>query len=270
MTRLDISVTDPDDLPFIYDLLRAIPAPNRLHTLVGDLVTGVFPLPQTSAGRALAPSELGATVAEPPREQIVPLPWADVLNLSTRGAVGKTSGTSAAARQPFVKWRKAAHGRPKAHVAIVASCEGEAVLIADWVDTHRAELEATCGVTVSSRSWLVDDVAPVGTLVYGWLARARVTAPNWIIVTQSVRRRHCSVTAALVKTARDAGRAVAWALLGEEPHVVTEAGFPARSLKSEAERGDAPQVRLGLRDRRVLGGVYREDLIAFLGGDPGA
>jgi hypothetical protein len=270
MTRLDISVTDPDDLPFIYDLLRAIPAPNRLHTLVGDLVTGVFPLPQTSAGRALAPSELGATVAEPPREQIVPLPWADVLNLSTRGAVGKTSGTSAAARQPFVKWRKAAHGRPKAHVAIVASCEGEAVLIADWVDTHRAELEATCGVTVSSRSWLADDVAPVGTLVYGWLARARVTAPNWIIVTQSVRRRHCSVTAALVKTARDAGRAVAWALLGEEPHVVTEAGFPARSLKSEAERGDAPQVRLGPRDRRVLGGVYREDLIAFLGGDPGA
>ena len=270
MTRLDISVTDPDDLPFIYDLLRAIPAPNRLHTLVGDLITGVFPLPQTSVGSALAPSKLGATVAEPPRERIAPLQWADVLNLSTRGAVGKTSAAPVAARQPFVKWWKAAHGRPKAHVAIVASCEGEAVLIADWVDSHRAELETTCGVMVSSRSWLADDVAPVGTLVYGWLARAPVTAPNWIIVTQSARRGHCSVTAALAETARNAGRAVAWALLDEEAHVVTEAGFPARSPNPEPERGDASQIRLDPRDQGVLGGVYRENLIAFLGGDSGA
>jgi hypothetical protein len=123
---------------------------------------------------------------------------------------------------------------------------------------------------VSSRSWLADDVAPVGTLVYARLARARVTAPNWIIVTQSVRRRHCSVTASLVKTARNAGRAVAWALLDEKAHVVTEAGFPARSPDPEAERGDASQIRLAARDRGVLGGVYREDLIAFLRGDSGA
>jgi len=184
--------------------------------------------------------------------------------------VGKTSAAPVAARQPFVKWWKAAHGRPKAHVAIVASCEGEAVLIADWVDSHRAELETTCGVMVSSRSWLADDVAPVGTLVYGWLARAPVTAPNWIIVTQSARRGHCSVTAALAETARNAGRAVAWALLDEEAHVVTEAGFPARSPNPEPERGDASQIRLDPRDQGVLGGVYRENLIAFLGGDSGA
>jgi hypothetical protein len=63
---------------------------------------------------------------------------------------------------------------------------------------------------------------------------------------------------------------VAWALLDQGAHVVTETGFPARSPSPEAEHRDASQIRLDPRDQGVLGGVYRKDLIAFLRGDSGA
>ena len=149
----------------------------------------------------------------------------------------------------------------------MASCEGEAVLIAEWVDRRRAELGTALGVRASSRSWLAVDVAPVGTLVCGELARATVAAPNWIVVTQSVRREHCSVTAALATTARRAGRAVAWVFLDQDGQAILEAEFP--TLRSRpAEAGDKTlEIRLATGLRPILGGVYRRDLVDYLGSD---
>ena len=89
MRRLDIDVTDPNDLPYIYDRLRAIPAPNRLHTLAGDLVTGIFPLPQITADRVLVPNDLGGElVAEVSSGVAVSLGWGGALDLSERARLG--------------------------------------------------------------------------------------------------------------------------------------------------------------------------------------
>jgi hypothetical protein len=263
LDRLEIAVTDPADLPYIYERLRAIPAPNRLHTLAGDLVTGAFPLPETAPGFVATPTGAGRpTNAQAPEDRGT-LPWDGILTLEAQGPVGETAVPRTASTVPFVRWEPSDDDRPRAHVAIVAACEGEAVLLADWVDARLGEVEDLLGVDVTSRSWVADDVAPVGTLVWGGLASVAVASPNWIIVTTSARRSHCAVTAMHATTAAAAGRSLAWVIV-DSGRVEAHQDFPITSAHPLTDGAHVTSAH----DRGArLGGVYRRDLLAFLRGE---
>ena len=192
-------MTDPADLRYIYDRLLAIPGPNGLHTSEGDLVTGVVPLPLLDDGSVVVPTTLGGAVDGPEPRSLGSLPWSAALSLSADSEARRFSPPSEQSRTPFVRrpnsepMSKPAHG----HLAIVASCEAEAVLLAEWTERHMAALEELASVTLDSRSWLAVDLAPVGTLVNGLLTSVAIDASNWLILTTSIRRDHCPVTAAV-------------------------------------------------------------------------
>ncbi len=265
LARLDLDVTDPDDLPYIYERLRAIPAPVRLHTMAGDLITGVVPLPELAPGIVAAPNDGSRPIDPLPTTPVGEAPWAHVPTLEGRGPVGATAPPRESAFVPLVRWSPAGRGRPEAHVAIIAACEGEAVLIADSLERSLGELEEFFGVDVTSRSWLADDVAPVGALVFAGLGREPIAAPNWILVTTSVRKEHCTVTSMLATTARRAGLALGWVLL-DDGAVAVEDGFPA----AQRDAGDVDSgltiVALPPGGPARLGGVYRRDLAVFVSG----
>jgi hypothetical protein len=133
------------------------------------------------------------------------------------------------------------------------------------VDGHVRELEEACGVDVTSRSWVADDVAPVGTMVFGGLGREPVATPNWIIVTMAVRRDHCSVTGVHATLARRTGRALAWVTL-DDGRVEAEGDFPSSAVNPPTVDGSGgPQIPLSPHGAGLLGGVYRRDLAGFLG-----
>ena len=95
--------------------------------------------------------------------------------------------------------------QPSCHVAVVAACEGEAILFARRVLDRREELEEAVGVRVGSLSWVATDIAPVGHLAYGSLIGVPVAAPVWVIVATSGRFQTCGVTGAITGALAAAG-----------------------------------------------------------------
>ncbi len=86
------------------------------------------------------------------------------------------------------------------HVAVIAGCEGEAVLLGNWVWNRLGELEAAIGARVGSLSWVATDIAPVGFFVDGNLRAVPVRADLWVVVTLSARLAHCPLTNNILKT----------------------------------------------------------------------
>jgi len=92
------------------------------------------------------------------------------------------------------------------HVAVVAGCEGEALLLGEWVKERREDLEALLdNISVVSLSWLAADIAPVGHFADGSLRARAVGARLWIVVTMQMRFAHCPTTAALLETLLESG-----------------------------------------------------------------
>jgi hypothetical protein len=260
LDRLEVSVTDPADLPYIYDRLRSTPGPTRIHTAASDLITGVFPLPLGEDGLLVLPDD--GRPADVPEATGRGRVGGDVLTLAGRGSVGATTDIAAASMVPLTTWEATGDGRPEAHVAVVGACEGEAVLISDYVDADLATIEAVFGAVAVTRTWIADDVAPVGAMPFGGLTVAPVRAPNWIVVTTDVRRGHCTVTAMLVTAARRAGVGLAWISV-DTGEMAVEGEFPRRTASPSADADRRPPPD-GPAFTAVLGGVYRRDLAAFV------
>jgi hypothetical protein len=268
LERLELAVTDPADLRYIYERLLDIPGPNRLHTSIGDLVTGVLPVPLLDDGSVLVPASLGRAVDGPEPRGLGSLPWSAALSLSTDSEARPFDAGSDQLRTPFVRWpdrdvTKGAH----CHLAIVASNEAEAILLVGWVERHVAALEQLANVTFDSRSWLAVDVAPVGTLANGLLTSVAIEAANWLILTTSTRRNHCPVTAAVSSLAIEAGVALAWALVDVEDGdnvIAMGDAFPALARSERPQPDSTRVVATSARHPVHLGGLYRRDLVELL------
>jgi hypothetical protein len=187
--RLGLSMAEPGDLPYLYDRMLAFAVPNGRMSRQA-LVTGVVPLPDMGEGEILIPmpdySGSQPVDGERPVRVIGSLDGWGGLNL--RGYIEERQ---ADAGPPDVTpyWRfpapDAVGTTPACHVAVVAECEGEAVLISSWVRRHRAELEKLLRVTVVSGSWTAVDPVPVGHLPHGRLRAQPVGADVWVVVGKS-------------------------------------------------------------------------------------
>lgn len=205
MERLGLDVTDPDDLPFIYQRLRGLPAPAKIHVDDSEIVTGILPLPAFENGAfAVRVRHSGRSFS--PDEQPVPtttLNWRDALFLASAWRQGVDS---VAATPPFCSLPVVgiADG-PSCHVAVIGACEGEAILLANWVRRNRAELESLLSVSVTSISWVASDIAPIGQMAVGSLRALPVTTAAWVVVATSARLQHCRITSFLTETLKWAG-----------------------------------------------------------------
>ncbi|MGJ7506445.1 hypothetical protein [Variovorax sp. GT1P44] len=203
--RLGLAVTDPGDLPFIYDRLKGLRAPVKIHIDDSAVVTGTLPMPAFEDGAiVLRPRRSGRAVrADAKPVPTASLDWTGALTLPT---AWDASRDDAAAVLPFRRLEVAASADAvSCHVAVVGACEGEAILLAHWVHGHLAELEAVLPVTVTSISWIAADIAPVGHLVVGTLEGVPVAANAWVVVATSMRLLHCPVAGQVIEPLRWAG-----------------------------------------------------------------
>ncbi|ATL67256.1 hypothetical protein [Nocardia terpenica] len=193
LRRLELSATNETDLPAIYDGLRRLGIPRKVHLDESEVLTGTFPLPLTDRGRTI----LVPTSSDTQERRVVgtaSLDWAAATLLDDR--------RERASRTPsFVELK----GAGRCHVVVIGSCEGEAMMIADWVLTHAPGLAEVAGAGVRSLSWLATDIAPVGHFADGVLRTAMVDAPLWVLVAADTRFTRCPTTISLANSIVAAG-----------------------------------------------------------------
>ncbi|MFJ6615508.1 hypothetical protein ACIQPT_35115 [Streptomyces sp. NPDC091289] len=226
LRRLGLDMAEPGDLPYIYDRMLSFAVPNgRLSRHA--LVTGVVPLPDMGEGKILIPMP-DYSGSQPvdggrPVRAIGSLDGWGGLNLR-RYIEERQTDAGPPDMPPY--WRvpgpDTVGTTPTCHVAVVAECEGEAVLISSWVRRHRRELEKQLRVTVVSGSWTAVDPVPVGHLPYGRLRARSVRADVWVVVGKS----------GLV--ANDVGQALC--------RLVYEARLPAITVSLDQTEGNVEQI----------------------------
>ena len=181
MSRLGLALSDERDIPIVYERLRTIRAPAKIHTDASELWTGVIPVPVANGGAAaVIPRSGGRILRSQPRGPAQTLDWTGALRL---GAPDDASAPE------FITL-----GADGCHVAVIASCEGEAVQFTKWVLRHRDEL----GMQVASVSWLATDIAPVGAMPCGTLRAQPVDARSWVVVATGTRLEHGIAAPAII------------------------------------------------------------------------
>jgi len=206
MRRLGLAVTKPTDLVKLFDRLSLLPAPSKIHVDRSELLTGTMPYPAlfgvTSLSKAWGKSmDMHHWIAD---SQAYDLDLTEAMTIRSWGNALRSS------------WRDypsfESSDRPPVergcHLAIVGSCEGEAILWAAEFSRRRTEIEATTGMLVTSVSWLATDIAPVGTLADACLSFAPVSADLWIVASLSTRFEQCDITNRIVRAALAAGHEI--------------------------------------------------------------
>ena len=256
--RLALKVTDTRDLPLIYRHLSSLAAPRKIHVDSSELFTGAYPVAEVADGSVVVPVENQRAVQEDGEgHSLRSLDWTDALRIVS----GWVSG-DAALPEPYRSLPQGADKR-RCHIAVVAACEGEAVMWSNWSIAHSEALEALLDVHVRSISWLAADIAPVGHFICGTLQPVPVRADVWILVATRMRLTHCNATAALWAAAAAAGVPV-WSLALDEPadnltlHTGTPSGTP-----SYTRRIPVTDLRLEAR----TGGAFRRELLLRLFGE---
>lgn len=192
MRRLSLAATDPNDIPFIYEKLRAMRAPLSAVVNGSELLTGVFPL-VLDEGCFLAPKSLDRLILhDQPKPTAMSLDWTGALRIEKNW---KSPLDSPIAPLIFAPPPAGPHAtRPLCHVALIASSEGEAVLWSAWLIRHQEEFQAATSVSVTSISWLAVDPCPVGAFSAAYLQVQTIDAPTWAVITLGVRLDSCIVT----------------------------------------------------------------------------
>jgi hypothetical protein len=190
MSRLDLALGDSRDMPVVFEGLRRVSLPRQVHTDSAELWTGVLPVPEHRYGDAAIIPRDGARLLEgQPVKRVVTVDWTDALRLSAH---------SQTTMLPFVQI-----GEDGCHVAVVASCEGEGVLLAAWVLNHVDDLD----FPVASLSWIAEDIAPIGEMPCGTLRAWPLRAKSWLIVSTSAHFEHGKAANAIIAALTAAGRA---------------------------------------------------------------
>jgi hypothetical protein len=266
MKRLALETTRPQDLPFVYGKLRELHAPRAVHSDDGELVTGWFPLPVTADGNSVALTRVSGRDAEAARPvETRTLDWTSCLDLEVAW-VKQVADKSALlpALMPLTELAlKGRFVRSACHVAIIASCEGEAVVLSHWMFSHLAEFEAIVGRPIETISWLASDIAPVGHFKDGNLTFDAIDAETWVLATLSVRLRYCETTSMLRRSLQFADKAwFEFALDLPDSNVTRFARSGGRTrVSAEACRFlPLPQFE----PRKLVGGAFRDELLAAI------
>jgi hypothetical protein len=143
------------------------------------------------------------------------LDWTDVLRLSAPAQLSAL---------PFVRLG----GDDGCHIAVVASCEGEGVLLASWALDHLDDLD----FPVASLSWIAEDIAPIGEMPCGTLQARPLRTLPWLIIATSTRFEHGQAANAIIAALKAAGSAYATLAIDEAADnlVVYEEPEPDASL----------------------------------------
>ena len=229
MRRLGLKTTDERDLPYIYSNLCKLDAPTKIHVDDSELVTGAFPLPIVDNGESvLWDKDLGVAVQkdEGQNHHRQSLDWTNVLNIQE--SWNREDHVNACNVPSFQKFELETRSPPeeearsRCHIAVVGSCEGEAVVFSNWARKHRSDLELLMNTQITSLSWLASDIAPVGHFVYGKLNAVAVEADMYVVLTLSVRFVHCNLTRLLTDLFRHAaGKTFAFSVDKAENNVLT-------------------------------------------------
>jgi hypothetical protein len=180
LRRLGLSMTDPNDLPYLYNALRVMGAPVNTRTGPGSLVTGAVPLPTVEAGASVL---ILLDKAELPDTS-----W-DVLGSVDLTDCLRPPGPPRARVPSYQKLPDHTHGRTlTCHVAILASCEGEATVLCSRLLDMLPSLAAPLRAQVVSMSWLSIDAVPVGHRPDGALRVQPITADLWALVGRNLTR----------------------------------------------------------------------------------
>jgi hypothetical protein len=253
LRRLRLDATDPADLPFVYALLKQQGAPDKIHVDPSELLTGVLPLPRTRDGRhAVAVLDTNRHVGDEGIVPIASLDWTGCLEVGDRATMETASLRSV----------PSSGQGPATHVAVIAACEGEAVLIADWVVSHRAALEQVLDLRVVAVSWLASDAAPVGHFVEASLRAVAVPEPVWVLVGHEQRLFRSHAVQLILRSAVAAGVTVLDLDIGG-----TEGNIRRRSADAEDSASTVPLPSGGFP--RHEGGLFRSDLVRELLGRHG-
>lgn len=255
LARLSLTATDRNDLPFIYDRLRSLHAPRKVHIDDSEIVTGTVPLPALDDGYALSAGTVRKIGQTEPRP-VGALDWTDALALGRTDRAGRRIVPSWSLRPP--------HADPArtAHLAVLAACEGEAVLVAAWIDTHMAELETMLGLSVVSMSWTASDIAPVGHLAEGVLELRAVETAVWVLVATGVRLQRDSVASAIAGAAAASGGLLVRVALDETKDNVELVSPPEPETRTGEDLVALDPGAFGIR----AGGLYRSVLNDVLSG----
>jgi hypothetical protein len=266
LARLNLAVTEARDIPFIYDGLRMLRMPVKLHVDDSEIVTGAFPVPLIGETTIVVPtsSEYSVSRADDDPGTWQSLDWTDVLRLRT----GWDADADATA---IASMMGRDGGRPdvrSCHVAIVASCEGEAVLFTTWLSGRLDQLEGLIDARVDTLSWLAADIAPVGHLIDGTLRVVPVEADVWVLVSSAIRFTHSGLTSAIQSTLV-ATSTPYFTLAIDESHDNLHAITPPRLTEGDPETErllrQCAAVELDDLERPIyVGGLYREILIEYL------
>jgi hypothetical protein len=261
--RLEIECSVPEDSRFIYSQLRDRRLPSTIAVDNSEIVTGMFPLPQTQFGSKLLFPQEGVGISHElwssdPRQS---LDWTGALSIGT--AWNTDDGDDPWAVPPLITFDSSFWSKfvPKkltnqCHVAVVGACEGEAILLANWVCKRRIELASMLSVNVISLSWLATDIAPVGHFASGCLRACPISAPVWIVVAVRMRFSNCHTTKLLLNAIYQSGcKAFLFAIDESKENVLR---LPKWSRKSGIEGWGGKEVDIKATSFPTHhGGLYR-------------
>jgi hypothetical protein len=149
----------------------------------------------------------------------------------------------------------------RVHLAVVGGCEGEAMLIANWVRKRRTELEEALQLPLASMTWLSTDILPIGFVSCGFLQARPIFSHRWVVIATEDRLRGCEVTGHLIEMLRALGR----------PYGELAIDRPKDNLSWYAEsepRSPADDVAIHPVTEGLLrfhrGGLFRTALLPYL------
>jgi len=209
MRRLGLSTTEADDLLLIYHKLKQLRMPVKIHVDDCEVITGVFPLPLLeNKSQLLFSKETGRQINYFKPENIIQtktLDWTPLLSLNN--ILGTNRETFLLFKDGYFQFPNGNNSRKNnCHVCIIASCEGEALLLSNWLYRHIAEVEGLQNLMIGSLSWIASDIAPVGKIVNGQLKTVAVDYPVWILVAGQARFTNCNTANMIMNCVRSADK----------------------------------------------------------------
>lgn len=254
LRRLGLSATKAEDVGHVYRQLLSLDAPRKVHVDSSELITGALPVLPRARGETEssrdASVDIGVT-ARPPQS----LNWQGAASLKSwpgHGSAGQYGSFGVIA---------GGQGGRACHVAVVGSCEGEAILAFAWMLDHLGDLVEALGVQVSSVSWLASDVSPVGEFADAGLLFVECRTDALVVVASEARLRHCDTTQWLLRSAGAAEIDVHVLILDQADDNLRTVGVATRAQAEDVDGSMRPEPRILAS---IDGGIFRGQLAMVL------